>query len=113
VALWVEAVVREELGGASEWRQAAEAFLQLAEASLAERGLFSAATAASRAATLASRAGDDALAMRAYALWESAVPNDVDALSGLAEISERRGDLPTAIGALRRIAAFAQDGRSS
>ncbi len=113
VALWVEAILREELGGATECLRAAQAFLVLAELSLAERGLFAAAASARRAATLALRAGDDAVATRAYALWESAVPNDVDALLGLADVAERRGDLPTAMGALRRISAFAQDGMAS
>ncbi len=113
VALWVEAVLREELGGPIEWLRAARIFLELAELSLAERALFAAAMSARRAATLARQGSDDSLATRAYALWESAVPNDVDALLGLAELAERHGDLPTAMGALRRISVFAQDGLAS
>ncbi len=108
VALWVEGVIRETN---EEWAAASRCFLELAELSLAERGLFAAALAARRAAELALHGHDDALANRAYALWESAVPNDVDALLGVAQIAERRKDLPTALSALRRVSAFATDGR--
>ncbi|MHB8419214.1 MAG: tetratricopeptide repeat protein [Myxococcales bacterium] len=103
-ALWVEATLRQAAG---DLPRAALLFCELAERSLAARELFSAAAAARAASGLALAAQDDDLAQRALALQQAARPEDLAVLADVAEVAERRGDLPTALAALRRVAAFA------
>ncbi len=105
-ALWVEATLREAEGMRTA---AAGCLLALAEQVLPKGELFSAAVAARQAAKLAeseATPANDELAARAFSLWETAAPQDVEALSGLANVAERRGDLPAAMSALRRVAAY-------
>ncbi|HUB08683.1 MAG TPA: tetratricopeptide repeat protein [Myxococcales bacterium] len=109
-ALWVEATVREAQG---DLRRAASLFCDLADRTLAVRELFSAAAAAGAAARLAMAAKDDALAQRALGLQQAARPEDLEVLADVAEVAERRGDLPTALSALRRVAAFGGEGEQA
>ena len=106
-ATWIEACLRQAQGDA---RRAGALFCDLAERALAGRELFSAAEAAAAAAALALSLQDDGLAQRALALQQAARPEDLEVLTGVAEVAERRGDLPAALSALRRVAAFGGDG---
>jgi tetratricopeptide (TPR) repeat protein len=102
-AMWVEGVVREADGDGAA---AATAFLALAERAATDGEFFSAAAAARASAKLAESVSDDETATRAYSVWEGVAPQDVEALSGLADAAERRGDLAAALSALRRLAAY-------
>jgi tetratricopeptide (TPR) repeat protein len=102
-AMWVEGVVREADGDRAA---AATAFLALAARAAADGEFFSAAAAARASAKLAESVPDDDTATRAYSVWEGVAPQDVEALSGLADAAERRGDLAAALSALRRLAAY-------
>ena len=106
-AMWVEATLRQ---AQSDPRRAGALFCDLAERALAGRELFSAGAAAAAAAALALPLQDDVLAQRALALQQAARPEDLEVLTGVAEVAERRGDLPAALSALRRVAAFGGDG---
>ncbi|MHB1845251.1 MAG: hypothetical protein ACYCWW_10505, partial [Deltaproteobacteria bacterium] len=108
-ALWVEAGIRR----IAEPTRAARLLCQLADQALLRRELFSAGVAASEAVGLSLAAGDDELLAQALALGQSARPEDPELLVATAELAERRGDLPRALSALRRVAAFAEDGERS
>ena len=108
-ALWVEAGLRR----AAEPLRAARLYLELADQALVRRELFAAGAAAGEAIALARAAGDDELGARALGIAQAARPEDPELLVATAEVAERRGDLPLALSALRRVAAFSLDDERS